>query len=206
MDELTRTKTEVLKAQMDALRKEVQGRIETDYAIWKLTFAGIAAVIVLKDQIKLQDYLPLAPILAMALVHVAITEMFYIFQNGYALARCERQINELLGDDKLLGHELRLAKARVVGLRYWAPFVQMGIGAAAVIQWILLHFYLPNSKFNDRTLSIPLYAVSIALPLLALITFRRTVRLARETESSWPDLDARNRFVEASIPATKVRG
>jgi hypothetical protein len=204
MDDLIKTKIEVLKAQMDALRKEVQGRIETDYTIWKLTFAGIAGVIVLKDNICLEDYLPLAPILAMALVHVAITEMFYIFQNGYALARCEQQINGLLNDGKLLGHELSLSRARIEGLLYWSPLVQIGIGAAAVIQWTLLRFYLPCSKFKGPTLSIPLYAVSIALPLLAFITFRRMVRLARENRSSFgTSLAAEAPCVEAKTPATK---
>jgi uncharacterized membrane protein len=102
----------VLTKQMDALRTEVQKRIETDYAIWKLTFGGLAAIVVLKSDIRLVDYLPLVPLLGIALLHVVVTEMFYIFRVNCSLARCEYQINGLLKLDKFLSHEIDFWNSR----------------------------------------------------------------------------------------------
>jgi hypothetical protein len=52
-------------------------------------------------------------------------------------------------------------------------------GAAAfALQWVLMHAYMPDSKFCDeRTLRWPLYAISLLLPVLVTVNFARVWKL-----------------------------
>lgn len=169
---------DVLNKQMDALRTEVQKRVETDYAIWKLTFGGLAAIVVLKSDIRLEDYLPLVPLLGIALLHVLVTEMFYIFRINCSLARCEYQINRLLNVDNFLSHEIDFWKSRRRWFRQWKWLLVVAGITAFVLQWVLMHTYMPDSKFCDeRGLRWPLYAISLLLPVLVTINFARTWKL-----------------------------
>src|SRR5437016_14526 len=133
-------KLEALKTEMEALRSEVRNRIETNSSVWKLVFTGLAAIVVLKADVRLEDYLPLVPLLVVGLSHLAITQIFYIFRISQSLARSEERINKLL-EDQVLQHESGLWANRISWFRRSRYFFALLIAILpGSLLWI--HIYM----------------------------------------------------------------
>ena len=100
------------------------------------------------------------------------------FRINCSLARCEYQINRLLNVDNFLSHEIDFWKSRRRWFRQWKWLLVVAGLTAFVLQWVLMHTYMPGSKFCDeRGLRWPLYAISLLLPVLVTINFARTWKL-----------------------------
>ena len=63
-----RQKVDVVRANMENLRQEATGWMQSQSTLWRTAIAGIAAVLVLDRDVDLIRFLPLVPTLAMALL------------------------------------------------------------------------------------------------------------------------------------------
>ncbi len=169
-------KVDVLQAEIAALRDEAQSRVETNYAIWKMGLIGVGAVVVLKSDVRLEDYLPLVPLLAITGVFLAAKQNFVIWRTGRSIALNESRINFHLAA-VVLDHEIGLWQRRREAFHKWRIILAI-LAVCTPTHLFLIHSYMGGSKLGaSRMISAPIYATSALINFLLLIEFMRLGRL-----------------------------
>jgi hypothetical protein len=97
----------VVRGNMENLRQEASGWMQSQSGLWRTALAGIAAVLILDRDVNLVRFLPLVPTLGMAMLLQWLAQTFMVFRIGKALAVEEATTNCLLEGD-VLRHELTL--------------------------------------------------------------------------------------------------
>lgn len=130
---------DAVRTHMDSLRREIGSRLETQNTVWRTLVAGLAAVIILKEDIDIGRFLPLVPILGAVLATVWLNNQLMIVRGGYSLGLDEERIGRLLGDPTLLQHETVLWTWRKgLARRRWTWWTLWAVGAAVQVAAILL--------------------------------------------------------------------
>jgi len=166
---------DVIQCNVDAIRKELNSRIESDLKYGQTLLAGLAAVVVLKE--KLTNYLPVAPLLMLALVIIWEQSEFAMFRLGKELMYEECKINKIAGT-VLLDYESNYWEAR----KDWFPrlktlrlgvYVLLSIGAF----WLIHHFMKTSVLNNDVGTQLSTYVVASGLVFQIFNYFRRASNL-----------------------------
>jgi hypothetical protein len=141
----TKDKVLVIQSNIEALRREINLRIESQNSIGRLVLAGLAAVVVLKADIQIGRFLPVVPIVGMLITAFWFTETLFVFRTGRWIASMEAQINTLAGSD-ILQYESTLWQQRKATL--WGNnwfYLLLAIGATAAYVF-LLYRLLPLAR------------------------------------------------------------
>jgi hypothetical protein len=130
---------DAVRAHMESLRREIGGRLETQNTVWRTLVAGLAAVLILKEDIDIGRFLPLVPILGAVLATVWLNNQLMIVRGGYSLGLDEERIGRLVGDPAFLQHETVLWTWRKgLAQRRWAWWTLWAVGAAVQLVAIFL--------------------------------------------------------------------
>jgi hypothetical protein len=172
-------KIDVIQLYVQSLRKEMNSRIESDLKFGQMIIAGIAAIVVFKGRI--QDFLPVAPILALLLVLIWQQSEFSLFRLGKRLAREEEKINELAGEP-LMEYESALwaeRKCWFSKLKRWRLVLYCLVAAFSflLIRWLMSASLLANGPTESVT-----YAVAGGIVVQILNVFRRECNLFKSDE------------------------
>jgi hypothetical protein len=163
---------DILQDQIAALRDEVKGGIETNFAIWKMGLIGVGAVVVLKSDVKLEDYPPLVPLLAITVIFLGVKQNFVTWRIGRSIALNESRINFLLVT-VVLDHEICLWRRRREAFNKWRIFFAIFV-VGTPMHLYLIHSYMSGSKLGATcTVSAPVYITSFLMNLLLLAEFIR---------------------------------
>jgi len=141
----TKDKVFVIQSNIDALRKEINLRIESQNNLWRLIIAGLAAAVVLKSDIDVGRFLPVVPIVGMLITAYWLGESLFVFRTGRWIAAMEAQVNDLAGRD-LLQYESTLWKHRKATL--WGNkwfYLALAFVATGVYLFLLLRL-LPIAR------------------------------------------------------------
>jgi hypothetical protein len=166
---------DVIQCNVDAIRNELNSRIESDLKYGQTLLAGLAAVVVLKD--KLTNYLPVAPLLMLALVIIWEQSEFAMFRLGKELMYEEGKINKIAGT-VLLDYESNYWEAR----KDWFPrlktlrlgvYFLLSIGAF----WLIHHFMKTSILNNDIGTKLSTYVVASGLVFQIFNYFLRASKL-----------------------------
>jgi hypothetical protein len=178
-------KIEVVRTNMENLRQEATGWMQSQSSLWRTAIAGIAAVLVLDRDVDLVRFLPLIPTLGMALLLQWLAQTFMVFRIGRALAVEETRINSWLGDPVALSHERTLWGERQRLLRGEKNRGRPFLYAAAIIVPVASHLGLVGWALDHQNLEAvpgaePFYwATAVVIDVLAAIMFVRLCRLVQ---------------------------
>jgi hypothetical protein len=90
-------KLSLIHNEIQAFRKESQSRMENGQKVWQLVVGGLAAVVVLKNDVDLIRFFPVAPVIAMLLLAHYLREYHFFFRDNRYIADLEHKVNELTG-------------------------------------------------------------------------------------------------------------
>jgi len=133
----SKDKIHIVQSNIEALRKEIHLRIESQNNLWRLVIAGLAAVVVLKSDIDVGRFLPILPIVGMLILAYWFGETLFVFRTGRWIASMEGQINTLVGKD-ILQYESTMWRQRKATL--WGKdwfYLILAAGATATYLFLL---------------------------------------------------------------------
>ena len=133
----TKDKIFIIQSNIEALRKEINLRIESQNNLWRLVIAGLAAVVILKSDFDIGRFLPVLPVVGMLILAYWLGETLFVFRTGRWIASMEAQINTLVGHD-LLQYESTLWRQRKATL--WGKdwfYLALAAGATAIYLFLL---------------------------------------------------------------------
>jgi hypothetical protein len=173
-------KVRVLQDHLGKLRLETEGWLERQARVWQTAIAGIAAIFVLKEDANIEVFLPLAPILGVAVVAQWLNLVLMVWRAGWAMAVDEHRLNGLVGGPDLLTHEKRLWGERSARVRKLAErkgliilgVLLAGVGYGAVLWWIL-----ETAAFDVAAAKAIYGAAAAVVYALAVWNLLRIVRL-----------------------------
>jgi hypothetical protein len=176
----TKDKILVVQSNIEALRNEINLRIVSQSTLWRVAIAGLAAVTVLKTDIDIGRFLPLAPIVGMLITAHWFSETFFLFRTGRWIAFMESQINNLAGS-QLLQYESTMWKQRKATL--WGKnWFYLSVSVFATALYVLLLYRLwPVTPYSNAISLVDLfYAAAFLSYLFAAVNFYRIWSLLRQ--------------------------
>jgi hypothetical protein len=178
--EIQKEQLEILQGHVSKLKDETAGWLDRQARVWQTAIAGIAAVVVFTDQRQIDLFLPLAPILGLAVAAQWLQLNNMVFRAGHAMAIDEVRMNDLVGR-VILTHELDLWDSRSKWLKWMhrrrAVVIILG-GAAAAMYMVGVWATLGGVDSGSVTVIYALAAgVVLLLALGNLRTFYRLERL-----------------------------
>jgi hypothetical protein len=138
-----------LQAHMDSLRREIGSRLESQNTVWRALVGGLAAVIILKEDVDVDRFLPLVPLLGTVLITVWLNNQLMIVRGGYSLGLDESKIGQLFGDEVMLEHEATLWRMRKE-LARWAPVWWLLFLLAVAVQFVTIYFLWRESDLPQN--------------------------------------------------------
>jgi hypothetical protein len=133
----------ILEGHVSKLKDETAGWLDRQARLWQTAIAGIAAVAVFSDT-EIELFLPVAPILLLALAAQWLRLQTMLIRVGRAMAIGEVRINRLVGG-KILTHELDLwdrRSATLKRLRRYRVWLIVGVVVVAVVYAAFVAFTL----------------------------------------------------------------
>ncbi len=144
----------IVKEHLAYLRAEVDKNTELLRSAIRYLLLGIAGLVALREKLNiatLQESLPVAPIIVMALFALFITPSAFILRTGRWMAYEERMLNQIVGR-RLLGYEEVLFQQRRAKFYGRRRYYIITIIAVSLCYWLIeVYFILTvNPKLNNQ--------------------------------------------------------
>jgi hypothetical protein len=163
-------KLSLVHNEIQAFRKESQSRMENGHKLWQLVIGGLAAVIVLKNDVDLLRFFPLVPVIGMLLLAHYLREYHFYFRDNRYIARLERKINELTGE-LLLISSITLREERKLRLGARWLYIKITIIISLIYAWFIFWLFRTN---QPAAALIP--GFRILLILISVFTYEYSLR------------------------------
>jgi hypothetical protein len=174
----------ILQEHLGSLRRETEGWLDRQARVWQTAIAGVAAVFVLREDTELETFLPLAPILGVAVAAQWMSLLVMVIRAGRSMAVDEHRLNALVGGPPLLTHEIELwgrRSSRLNALYELRLQIVAGVAVLTFAYGALLWWLLQALDLSpEATMA---YAVAAGLAFtLGLVNLVRLFRLRRLEE------------------------
>jgi hypothetical protein len=192
----------ILQDHLISLRQETGGWLERQARVWQTAIAGVAAVFVFRENASVETFLPLAPILAMAVLAQWLSLVVMVVRAGRAMTVDEYRVNDLVGKPQLLTHEIGLwrRRSRWLVAMHKGPMVAVVVVATVVLggaYGLLLGGLVRLPDLDLSAEAKAAYGVAGAIALSLVIT--NVVRLFRL--ELWDPQDEARRGLPDESPA-----
>ena len=158
----------ILSDHMGKLKDETAGWLDRQARVWQTAIAGAAAIVVFRENTRIELFLPLAPILALAVVAQWLRLHIMVIRAGYAMAVDEVRINDVVGQT-ILTHEVDLWESRSKWLRWtrrWWIVPAASVLVSAIAYAGLVRATMQGVRPDPAKL---VYAVAAGLVLLFIV-------------------------------------
>lgn len=163
-------KLSVVQNEIQAFRKESQGRMENGQKVWQLVVGGIAAVVVLKNDVDLLRFFPLVPVIGMLLLAHYLREYHLLFRDNRYIARLEHKVNELT-EESLLMSSITLREERKLRLGSKWLYIKATVIISLINAWFIFWLFTTNPP---AVALIP--GFRIILTLISVFTYEYSLR------------------------------
>jgi hypothetical protein len=179
----------IIREHLTYLRTEVDKNTELLRSAIRYLLLGIAGIVALREKLdlpSLQELIPFAPIIVMALVAFFMTPTAFIVRTGRWMAYEERILNQIAGKQLLRYEEVLFEqrRARFHGHRRQYIF---SILAISIFYWSVEIYFLYSVAPRPSNQVIIFYSGLAAIPWLISLNYMRSLlRVFREPLENIP--------------------
>jgi hypothetical protein len=174
---LTTEQIAIIRDHLAYLRTEVDKNTELLRSAIRYLLLGIAGLVALREKLNLpslQDMIPLAPIILMALVAFFMTPTAFIVRTGRWMAYEERILNQLVGN-KLLTYEEVLFDQRRARFHGHRRRYILSIIVISIFYWLIETCFIFSATIQLTT-SVAIFFLGLAaIPWLISLNYMRSL-------------------------------